>query len=231
PHFISLYFSDVDSMGHKHGPDAEETKKSVLDIDQELGRLKAFIAKSGLPVQVVAVSDHGMKSIDETVDLSSAKSLMQMKDSGRGAIVYFYSDDTALIESAYKEVKQLQTQSPGKFRIYKAKDLPKRWQMDDVDRRGDLIVVGEPGVYVGFKRTENGSVSSSNKATHGWDVQQTPEMLGLFIANGSAFKRGLTIPAFDNVHVYPMVMGILGLKTTVANDSNSAVLKPILKNY
>ncbi len=230
PHFISLYFSDVDTMGHRYGPDADETKKAVLDIDKELGRLKTFIDNSGQAVQVVAVSDHGMKMITETVDLSAATTLMKMKDSGRGALTYFYSDDPAQIETAFQEVKVLEAKTPGKFKIYKAKDLPPQWQLDDVDRRGDLIVVGEPGAYIGYKRDfENGNVGSSNKATHGWDVANTPELQGLFIASGPMFKQGLVIPAFDNVNVYPMVMSILDLPTSVKIDGNLSVLQPILK--
>lgn len=230
PHFISLYFSEVDSMGHKFGPESEETKKAVLTIDAELGRLKAFIDRSGAAVQVVVVSDHGMKLIKETVDLSAAESLMKMKDSGRGALTYFYSDDEALIEKAYQEVKAIQAKTPGKFQVYKPKELPVRWAMEDVDRRGDLIVVGEPGVYIGFKRSfETGNVGSSNKATHGWDVASSEDLQGLFIASGSLFKRGLRIPAFDNVHVYPLVMHVLDLKSQESHDGDLKVLQPILK--
>ncbi len=229
PHLITLYFSEVDDMGHKYGPDAEETKKGVLNIDQELGRLKTFIDASGLPVQVMVMSDHGMRNVDETIDLSGAESLMKMTDSGRGALTYFYSDDEALIEKAYQEVKAIQATKPGKFEIYKGDELPAQWALDDVSRRGDLIVVGEPGVYIGFKRAgDTGNVGTSSKGTHGWDVAKEPLLQGLFIASGSMIKKDVRIPAFDNIHVYPLVLNILNLKTTESYDGSLDVLKPIL---
>ncbi|MGC1594375.1 MAG: ectonucleotide pyrophosphatase/phosphodiesterase, partial [Candidatus Acidiferrales bacterium] len=39
PHFITLYFSDVDSAGHAHGPDSEEVAGAVHEVDKEVGRL------------------------------------------------------------------------------------------------------------------------------------------------------------------------------------------------
>jgi predicted AlkP superfamily pyrophosphatase or phosphodiesterase len=230
PHLITLYFSEVDDMGHKYGPDAEETKKGVLNIDAELARLKTFIDGSGLPVQVMVMSDHGMRKIEKTADLSGAENLMKMLSSGKGALTYFYSEDAEQIEKAYQEVKAIQAAQSGLFKVYKADELPANWDLDDVSRRGDLIVVGEPGVYIGFKKPgDTGNVGSSNKGTHGWDVQQDPLMQGLFIASGSMFKKDLRIPAFDNVHVYPLVLEMLKLKTTESYDGKLEVLKPVLK--
>ncbi len=229
PHMVTLYFEAVDDAGHKYGPNTPETKQAVLDVDKELGRLKSFIDSSGQPIQVIVVSDHGMKEINETIDLSGAQELMKMKDSGRGALVYFYSSDDDQIEKAYAEVKAIQAQNPGKFQVYKADDLPARWALDDVNRRGDIIVVGEPGVYIGYKRAfETSGPGSSNKGTHGWDVANAPEMRGLFIASGPMFKKGLTIPPVDNVHVYPLVLNMLKLSTMESHDGDLNVLKPIL---
>ncbi|MEZ0392348.1 MAG: alkaline phosphatase family protein [Pseudobdellovibrionaceae bacterium] len=225
PHFISLYFSDVDSMGHKYGPDAEETKNAVLSIDRELAVLKKAIEEMKRPVQVILVSDHGMKNVEKTVDLSSIEILKQFENSGKGAVTYFYSDDSAAIETAYQEIKNL----PGEFAVYKGDNLPARWQMNDSDRRGDIVVVGNPGVYIGFELFQSMAVGTSNKATHGWDPVGVPELNGLFIASGSMFKRGQRIRAFDNVHVYPLVLNILGLQSAEYYDGDLRVLKPILK--
>ena len=44
PHFITLYFSEVDSAGHAHGPDSEEVAGAVHEVDKEIGRLEAGLA-------------------------------------------------------------------------------------------------------------------------------------------------------------------------------------------
>ena len=36
-------------------------------------------------------------------------------------------------------------------------------------------------------------------------------MRGIFIASGPHIKSGLKIPAFENVHVYPLIARILNL--------------------
>ncbi len=56
-------------------------------------------------------------------------------------------------------------------------------------------------------------------------------MRASFLAWGPAFKKGLLIEGFENVHVYPMVAKILGLKIDEAKiDGKIKVLSPIL-NY
>ncbi len=227
PHFISLYFSDVDSNGHYFGPDAEETKRSVLAVDSSLSHLEKFIEEEKMDVQIVVVSDHGMKTIEKTVDLSSAISLKKFKTSGKGALVFLYANDDADIEKTYQDIKKI----PGPFRVYKANEYPERWQLDDINRKGDIIVVGEPGVYIGFQDDFTGKAANPmNKATHGWDVESTTDMNGLFIATGSLFKKGLRIPAFENVHVFPLVKSILDLRAEVKIDGQLDVLKPILRS-
>jgi hypothetical protein len=55
-------------------------------------------------------------------------------------------------------------------------------------------------------------------------------MRASFMAWGPAFKKGLTIEGFENVHVYPLVANLLGLKyNEQAIDGKFEVLKPILK--
>ena len=228
PHFINLYFSDVDSAGHKFGPRAEETKQAVLSVDKSLFQLKSYIEKNNLDVQIIVVSDHGMKTVDKTIDISSVikTSLKGFNYSGRGALVTFYSDDESAIEKAYQDLKNI----PGEFSVYKASEYPERWALNDRDRRGDIIVLGDPGVYIGFQEGFLAQdIGTSSIATHGWDAKNTKELNGLFIANGSEFKKSLTIPAIDNVHVYPLIMNILKLETTGLIDGKLEVLKPILK--
>lgn len=230
PHYIALYFSAVDDAGHAKGPDSKEVGDAITEIDTQLGVLKNYIDRNTRDVQVIIVSDHGMKKIEKTADLSAATNLMKMKDSRRGAVAYFYSDDPKLIETAYQEVVDIQTKNPGLFQVYKAADLPAKWHLDNPDRRGDIIVVGEPGVYIGFKRSfEPGNVGSSNLATHGWDSAQAPELDAIFIASGSMIKKGMTIPPFENVHVYPFVLDLLGLQAVRSIDGDLAVLGPFRK--
>lgn len=227
PHYIALYFSDVDTAGHTFGPQSNQVKQAVLDIDTQLGQLKKFIEDQKMDVQIVVVSDHGMKEIDNTVDLSSVSSLKGFQTSGKGAVVSFYSTDSDKINVAYDEIKKI----PGSFDVYKSNEIPAKWSLVDQDRRGDILVVGKPGTYISFQEgfLPNQLIpDQARRSTHGWDADETHDMDGLFIASGSMFKKNLIIPVFDNVHVYPLITQILQLHPKIQIDGDVKVLEPIL---
>jgi len=78
PHFITLYYSDVDHAGHEFGPDAPETRTAVLHVDALIGSLKSKLDATELPIDLVVISDHGMVKIegpwvtlDQFADLSN----------------------------------------------------------------------------------------------------------------------------------------------------------------
>jgi hypothetical protein len=54
-------------------------------------------------------------------------------------------------------------------------------------------------------------------------------MHAIFYAKGPAFRQGLTIPSFRNVHVYPLVCEILGLPVPKGIDGQLEVLESTLK--
>src|SRR5690606_34241016 len=62
PRMMTLYFSDVDSAGHRHGPDAPQTREAVMRVDRSIKRLMDGIAERGLlnNINIILTSDHGM---------------------------------------------------------------------------------------------------------------------------------------------------------------------------
>ena len=53
-------------------------------------------------------------------------------------------------------------------------------------------------------------------------------MHALFVAAGPAFKQGVTVRAFENVHIYHALARILGLMP-VTNDSDPAIARRLLR--
>jgi hypothetical protein len=53
-------------------------------------------------------------------------------------------------------------------------------------------------------------------------------MRGIFVAAGPAFKQGVTVPPFENVHVYTMLAQALGV-TPTANDGSPEVAASVLR--
>jgi hypothetical protein len=54
-------------------------------------------------------------------------------------------------------------------------------------------------------------------------------MRAIFLARGPAFRRGATLPAFDNVDVYPLLARLIGI-APARNDGDTAPLLPALRD-
>src|SRR5580700_1270150 len=50
PHFITIYFSEPDHEGHQFGPDAPETRAAEVKMDALIGKLRAALKATGLPI-------------------------------------------------------------------------------------------------------------------------------------------------------------------------------------
>ncbi len=91
---------------------------------------------------------------------------------------------------------------------------------DTFGRIGDIILVAQSPYYF--------SNNKPNPGAHGYDPAKTPEMRATFFAWGPAFKHQVYIPAFENVHVYPLIAKILGLSYHHPIDGNDSLAKKLL---
>ncbi|WP_312206582.1 alkaline phosphatase family protein [Epilithonimonas hominis] len=229
PHFISLYFPEVDGAGHHYGPEAKETEMAVHLIDNAIGELVQKVNDLGLGnVNFVFVSDHGMIQVDGGNPLEIPSVLL---DKNR---FDYYNSQTLLrvyvknpneVKSVYKELK---TNKPDDYEVYLDKRLPKYLHFatrdDKYNRIGQIILIPKaPKIFL-----EKGRKTSVGK--HGYNPRIVPEMKATFFAWGPEFKNNLLIDEFENINVYPLVAEILGLKIDEKIDGKLKVLKPILKN-
>ncbi|MCT2562456.1 alkaline phosphatase family protein [Chryseobacterium herbae] len=228
PHFITLYFPEVDGSGHHYGPDAQETETAVHLVDQAIGDLVQKVNNLGLKnVNFIFVSDHGMIKVDGGAPLEIPAMLL---DSTR---FDFYNSQTLLrvyvknpveVKKVYKELKANKTSD---YEVYLDKKLPKYLHFatrdDKYDRIGQILLIPKaPKIFL-----EKGKKTSVGK--HGYDPKIVPEMKATFFAWGPEFKNNLVIDEFANVNVYPLVTEILGLKNDQKIDGKLKVLKKILK--
>ncbi|SIQ20849.1 ectonucleotide pyrophosphatase/phosphodiesterase [Chryseobacterium sp. RU33C] len=229
PHFISLYFPEVDGSGHHYGPDTKETETAVHLIDQAVGDLVQKVNDLGLKnVNYVFVSDHGMIKVDGGTPLEIPAVLF---DKNR---FDFYNSQTLLrvyvknpneIKKVYKELKAHKTDD---YEVYLDKKLPKYLHFatrdDQYNRIGQILLIpNAPKIFL-----EKGKKSSVGK--HGYNPKVVPEMKATFFAWGPEFKNNLVISEFANINVYPLVAEVLGLKIDQPIDGKLKVLKKTLKD-
>lgn len=224
PHLINFYLPEVDVAGHYFGTDAKETAAAVKLVDDAVGEMVKLAKETGLAVNFVFVSDHGMTEADNknTLDLPSLIDTNRFIVPNGDALIQIYAKDKNDIKPLYQQLK-----AEGKdYDVYLTTKMPKRWHYrakDNKDGRiGDIILI--PKLPKVFNLT--GRPTSVGK--HGFD-NDMPDMQAVFYAWGPAFKEGLTINSFENVHIYPLLAKILGLSYVHKIDGDAKVLKPILK--
>jgi alkaline phosphatase D len=221
PHFVTLYFSEVDHAGHEYGPDAPETRAAVRHVDSVIGTLRAHLAKLHLPIDLVVVSDHGMATeqggwidLDQYVDFTGVETA--------GALMYPESE-----QEAAKLYAKLRIVS-NKFKVYRRDRMPAELDYTGEPRIGDPVVVatGPYSIRV-HGPADSARDHPPNKGVHGYDPASVPEMRAIFYAEGPDIRKGARLKPFENVNVYPFLAEILGLNAP-AIDGSAAVLEPAL---
>lgn len=213
PHFIAIYSSEPDHEGHQFGPDAPETKAAVAKMDRLVGKLKSALDSTGLPIDLVVVSDHGMTkteggwiTLDQFADLNGFESA--------GALLYGKSE--ADRERVYNQLKKASSQ----FVVYRLKDLPASWNLKQNARAGDPVVVATGAYAIRAHAPPPEKRDQPPPAgMHGLDARRWPEMKAVFIAAGPDIVPGKTVAPFDNVNLYPWLAHLLALQAPAADGS------------
>jgi predicted AlkP superfamily pyrophosphatase or phosphodiesterase len=226
PHFITLYFSDTDSAGHRYGPDSPEVAEAVHEVDAELGKLARGIQALKLAVDIVVVADHGMAQVPPRwINLDEHGLDLSLLEKYEGIFLYAKSDADA------QKIFEAMRPGTAEYKVYRRADLPKHLRFDSNSRAGDPVIV-ETGPYA-IRVHADPARPQPNPGAHGFDPAILPEMNALFVAEGPDIRAGVTVAPFENVNVYPLIAKILGLDIhalkTGPIDGKLSVLQPILR--
>lgn len=223
PHFITLYYAEPDHEGHEFGPDASQTRAAVRKVDALIGKLKAGLDATHLPVDLVVVSDHGMvKTEDGWVTLDQFADLAGFETAG--SLLYGKTDEDT--ERVYNQLKKASSQ----FVVYHRKDVPGGLDYRVNPREGDPIVIAT-GPYA--IRAHGPPADKPDRAPtagmHGFDPRRVPEMKASFFAEGPDIVHGRTVRPFENVNLYPWLAHMLGLNAP-KTDGSLGVLAGTLRD-
>jgi predicted AlkP superfamily pyrophosphatase or phosphodiesterase len=221
PHFISFYLAATDHEGHLHGPGSLEVAEAVQTIDGVVGKFDEAAKASGLPINFIFVSDHGMAAVDpKPVPFpAAAADTSKFRIFRSGGLVNVHAKNPADILPAYQALKAIQQND---YDVYLKKDAPADWHYggkdDRFNRAGDILLMTKfPKVF--GKKSPAGS--------HGF-LPSEKEMHSAFYAWGPAFKENHRVAPFKNVEVYEVMARILGIKP-LKTDATGKLAKEILK--
>lgn len=229
PAFLTLYFSDVDSAGHSRGPDSVEVREAVADVDRAIGRLVDEVRRIGLEdrVHYLVTSDHGMAAL--------ARERMIVLDDYIDPATVTVVDWAPVLALGPKDgdVERVYAALHGRhpaLTVYRSAELPARYGLAGHPRLPPVVGIADEGWYVTSKREMARWGTEGRHApggTHGYDPA-LPSMHGLFVAAGPRLASGLTVPAFENIHVYELLCALLGLQPS-PNDGDPAVTRGMLR--
>jgi predicted AlkP superfamily pyrophosphatase or phosphodiesterase len=229
PAFLTLYFSDTDSAGHRQGPDSEDVRQAIVRLDGYLGRLLQGLEARGLSqrANIVVVSDHGMAAVvpGQTLTLDRFISLDDVD-------VVDLDPAMALVPRPGKlegVYRALSSASPH-LHMYRRSETPLAWHYRDHPRIPPLIGIVDEGWRIErgtLVDTVARAVRPPPRGEHGYDPS-VESMRGIFIAAGPAFKEGVVVPAVENVHVYGALASALQV-TPERNDGDMAIWRTFLR--
>lgn len=221
PHFITLYFAEVDHAGHEYGPDSPQVESAVKHVDGMIGRLEENLDALRLPLDLIVLSDHGMARTDPNwITLDKFAPLTDFTTVGMS--LYAPSEEAA--QQAYEKLKN----ADPRIKVYRRKDVPADLHFNSNPREGDPVVVVQGPYAVRATPNSYGGDHPPSIGNHGFDPHRMPEMKAIFFAEGPDIRAGVQLPSFENVNVYPLIVKLLGLDAPKV-DGSLKVLSPILK--
>lgn len=221
--FATLYLSQVDSYGHRYGPDSDSIGVAMREADRVVGRLIEKLGEAGVypDINIIILSDHGMAAtsperaiiLDEIVD-------SDWYDVYNWNPIGMIQPKEGKLDLVYEALKA----NEENYTVYKKEDIPDRFRARDHHRIPDIMIVADPE-YVITSRSffENRGVLAG---THGYDPKH-PTMHAIFAAHGPGFRSGRTVEPFELVHLYELMCRLLGINPA-PNDGDPELLVPAL---
>jgi predicted AlkP superfamily pyrophosphatase or phosphodiesterase len=228
PAFVTLYFSDVDTAGHRYGPDSPQVAAAAARLDALLGDVVSGIERLGLTSRttIAVVSDHGMAQLDpsrvifaddyldlSTVDVVEWSPVLALRPRRGG-------DDVV--------VDALAGRHPA-LHVYRREEMPERFHYRSHPRIPPILALADDGWTISsharFDRQRARGVPLGG--THGFDPE-SPSMRALFVAAGPRLRRGAVVPPLANVHLYDFFCGVLGIDPA-PNDGDPAATRALFE--
>uniref|UniRef100_V9KH31 Ectonucleotide pyrophosphatase/phosphodiesterase family member 7-like protein n=1 Tax=Callorhinchus milii TaxID=7868 RepID=V9KH31_CALMI len=215
--FVTLYYGEPDGVGHQVGPETEERRAIVRQIDRTIGYLVESIERHHLTdsLNVILTSDHGMTTIKKAPDYEEIKLSnflnftnikLEILDYGGFGIIFPR-------EGKEEEIYQSLKGAHPHLKVYKKAELPERFHYSKNERIMPILVYGDLGYNI------NGRIILYvNKGDHGFDNEEM-DMKMFFRAFGPDFKSNYLSEPFDSINIYPLMCKLLGVRPEPNNGS------------
>lgn len=232
PHFLTLYFSSLDSAAHRFGVQSPEVKLAIEDIDNALGELFIGLEQLKLPINVMILSDHGMQDVEKEkiIFIDKELDLSNFDIFGSGPLMQLYLkkgisklEIQKLIGSWKKGVNEKRVN----YKLFRREEIPNHYHYSHTEKVGDLIIEAQSPYSLELAKD---SLLSGNsiKGDHGYHPSNS-QMWGIFYLKGPSIKEGVLLEPIENIHLYPLVLKLFQIPSESAIDGDIKKVQVLLK--
>ena len=222
PTLFTLYFSIVDGAGHRYGPASAQVKEAIARVDAAIGLLLDGLEDRGIwdRLNIVVTSDHGMASISprRVIFLDDYLDLSDVYLSALTPVADIWPDE-GREDAVYRALANAHPH----LTVYRKRDIPERLHYRHHRRIAPIIAIADEGWSIARRGAFNRRSRRYTGGTHGYD-NSVKSMHALFIASGPAFKDGLVVEPFQNIHIYELLCAVLGLRPAPNDGSLDSVV-------
>nr|XP_032626599.1 ectonucleotide pyrophosphatase/phosphodiesterase family member 7-like [Chelonoidis abingdonii] len=216
--FVTLYYGEPDKVEHRKGPETEDRKIIIQQIDRTIGYFVEAIEKHNLKnkLNVIITSDHGMITVKKKPEVQEILLSNYTKFS---ILVKFdildYGGFGMITPKVGKEEELYQALKNAHpyLKVYKKEEFPEHFHYAKHERVLSILVYGDPGYSM-----DSGFILYVNKGDHRFDNEDM-DMKTTFRAFGPDFKENYLAEPFDSIHIYPLMCKLLGINPQPNNGS------------
>lgn len=217
-----LYFEEPDAAGHIFGPESEEYRKKIIEMDRYFGLLIEKLSKANVynDLNIIIVSDHGIAQ----TNIENNILLFDYVDEGKIDMNKTVEYETLLNiyptpgneEVVYESLKKIQN-----TQVYYKHEIPKEYHYSNNDRIAPIVLIVDEGYTVTM-------LPSPYLGNHGYSTS-LPSMRAIFLAHGPSFKSNKTMKPFKSIDIYSLICDLSNIKC-LANNGSIKAFKQILTN-
>jgi predicted AlkP superfamily pyrophosphatase or phosphodiesterase len=232
---VMTYLSELDTTGHKVGPDelqalqiaAARVQITLAEFQEVVGQYFERHRRPGDELYFVITTDHGMETVHTLVNperLVGDPAILKGAQIGGGGPMRFVTLSADQKPRAPELVAKLRAYPF--VSAWEAKDVPAEYHFSDPTRIGDIVVLLSPGYnFHQGRAAATQPVGGGQKGAHGYDPAVSPAMLGgAVIWKYGAELGGKDLGPIDNTQWHATVAKMLGIQPAEGADPRAIPL-------